>query len=80
MAARIIVLDSVNSRWYWPHRYRSILSILQIKKEKDSYDLTPAATTTATPAPKQKDCVSPRIGMVQKVILQFIKKCLNKIN
>ena len=34
------------------------------KKEKDSYDLTPAATTTATPAPKQKDCVSPRIGMV----------------
>ena len=23
------------------------------KKEKDSYDLTPAATTTATPAPKQ---------------------------
>ena len=36
------------------------------KKEKDSYDLTPTATTTAraTLAPKQKDCVSPRIGMV----------------
>ena len=40
------------------------------KKEKDSYDLTPAATTTATaittatPAPQQKSCVSPRIGMV----------------
>ena len=36
------------------------------KKEKDSYDLTPTATTTATAtsAPKQKDCVSPRIGMV----------------
>ena len=40
------------------------------KKEKDSYDLTQAATTTATaittatPAPQQKACVGPRIGMV----------------
>ena len=39
------------------------------KKEKDSYDLTPAATTTATaittatPVPQQKACVGPRIGM-----------------
>ena len=36
------------------------------KKEKDSYDLTPAATTTATPASNSSldEDRSPRIGMV----------------
>ena len=73
MAARIIVLDSINSRWY-------MASPLQIysfdftdkKKEKNSYDLTPAATTTATatitatPAPHRSldEDRGTRIGMV----------------
>ena len=36
------------------------------KKEKESYDLTPAATTTATPAPNCSldEDRGPRIGMV----------------
>ena len=36
------------------------------KKEKDSYDLTPAATTTATPASNRSldEDRGPRIGMV----------------
>ena len=36
------------------------------KKEKDSYDLTPVATTTATPSPNHTldEDRGPRIGMV----------------
>ena len=36
------------------------------KKEKDSYDLTPVATTTATPSPNRTldEDRGPRIGMV----------------
>ena len=37
------------------------------KKEKDSYDLTPvhmALKTSLEPAPQQKACFGPRIGMV----------------
>ena len=47
------------------------------KTEKDNYDLTPVHMTVKTspePAPQQKSCAPPRIGMAEKVIQQFIKK------
>ena len=47
------------------------------KTEKGNYDLTPVHMTVKTspePAPQQKSCAPPRIGVAEKVIQQFIKK------